>query len=63
MAFKLKGDFTFTGTCPRHKRYDPIKYGQGAIKGGCPKCAAIYRVWAAWISFMEQRNTADEILK
>ena len=62
MAFTLNGTFSFRGVCPRHKRYDPIKQGQGGIKGGCPKCAALYSAWSGWIEFMRKRNYADEIV-
>ncbi len=62
MSLVLKGVFSFRGMCPRHKQYNPIKSGQGAIKGGCPKCNALYKVWSSWIIFMKDRNYADDLL-
>jgi len=62
MSLVLKGDFSFKGMCPKHKQYNPIKSGQGAIKGGCNKCNALYKVWIEWINFMKARNFADDLL-
>ena len=37
----------FEGRCARHKRYNPAVDGQGAIKGGCPRCALLFDIWEA----------------
>lgn len=31
--------------CPKHKRYNPARDGQGAIKGGCAWCVALWKVY------------------
>lgn len=33
---------SFKVSCEKHRRYDPIKSGQGGIKGGCEMCGRIY---------------------
>jgi hypothetical protein len=37
----------FEGRCARHKRYNPAVDGQGAIKGGCPRCHLLFDIWEA----------------
>ena len=37
----------FDGRCARHKRYNPAVDGQGAIKGGCPRCTLLFDIWQA----------------
>jgi hypothetical protein len=37
----------FDGRCARHKRYNPAVDGQGAIKGGCARCALLFDIWQA----------------
>ena len=37
----------FEGRCARHKRYNPPVDGQGAIKGGCPRCLLLFDIWQA----------------
>lgn len=37
----------FDGRCSRHKRYNPAVDGQGAVKGGCPRCSLLYEIWEA----------------
>ncbi|MGA2269649.1 MAG: hypothetical protein ABSH44_14375 [Bryobacteraceae bacterium] len=35
----------FEGRCARHKRYNPAVDGQGAIRGGCPRCHLLFDIW------------------
>lgn len=37
----------FEGRCARHKRYNPAVDGQGAIRGGCPRCLLLFDIWEA----------------
>jgi hypothetical protein len=37
-------------TCPNHKRYDPARDGEGAIRGNCKYCAAMYNLYRTYIS-------------
>lgn len=37
----------FDGRCARHKRYNPAVDGQGAIRGGCPRCNLLFEIWEA----------------
>lgn len=37
----------FSGRCSKHKRYNPVSDGLGAIKGGCPRCQLLAEIWEA----------------
>jgi hypothetical protein len=41
LTIKLKAKLT----CPKHKKFNPEKDGEGGIKGGCAVCFAIHDVW------------------
>lgn len=38
------GVVRWRGKCSRHPSFDPYADGQGAIKGGCPKCRALFEI-------------------
>lgn len=38
------GTVRFRAKCPRHPRYNPLIEGEGAIKGGCPKCQLLLEI-------------------
>jgi hypothetical protein len=31
--------------CPKHPRYNPAKDGEGAIRGSCRICLALFTLW------------------
>ncbi|HEY2017227.1 MAG TPA: hypothetical protein VGH38_27165 [Bryobacteraceae bacterium] len=37
----------FNGRCARHRRYNPAVDGEGAIRGGCPRCNLLFEIWQA----------------
>jgi hypothetical protein len=41
------GTVRFRAKCPRHPRYNPAIDGEGAIKGGCPKCQLLLEIFYA----------------
>jgi hypothetical protein len=41
------GTVRFRAKCPRHPRYNPAIEGEGAIKGGCPKCQLLLEIFHA----------------
>lgn len=42
--------------CPKHKRYNPYKHGEGAIVGGCKQCLALWRAYLIALEmFLEMR--------
>ena len=41
------GVISFAGKCPRHPRFDPEDEGAGAIRGGCPRCQALFEIYRA----------------
>lgn len=34
--------------CGNHSRYDPERDGEGAIRGGCRECRAMYELYLMW---------------
>jgi hypothetical protein len=44
MALKLN--------CPKHKRYNPARDGEGAIRGGCAQCQALWQAWLIALKWM-----------
>lgn len=46
LTFSLRSKMRLRGKCPRHPGYNP-EAGQGAIRGGCATCHALYQVIAA----------------
>jgi hypothetical protein len=41
------GTVRFRAKCQRHPRYNPALEGEGAIKGGCPKCQLLLEIFHA----------------
>lgn len=37
--------FKLHAACPKHPRYNPARQGKGGIKGGCPTCEKLWRIW------------------
>jgi hypothetical protein len=54
--------YRWKGKCPKHPRYDPVKGGEGAIKGTCPTCTLLFRVHEAHRMTAEIARTFDEVL-
>lgn len=46
LTFSLQSKMRLKGKCPRHPGYNP-EAGQGAIRGACSGCQALYQVIAA----------------
>jgi len=46
ITFSLRTKMRIKGKCSRHPGYNP-ESGQGAIRGGCATCQALYEVVAA----------------
>lgn len=46
LTLSLRSKMRLKGKCPRHPGYTP-ESGQGAIRGGCATCHALYEVIAA----------------
>jgi hypothetical protein len=44
----MKGRASFDLRCPKHTRYNPTIHGQGAIRGGCTNCLALWKVMKAF---------------
>ena len=38
------GVVRWRGKCSRHPKFDPYADGQGAIRGACPKCTALFEI-------------------
>jgi hypothetical protein len=46
LRFSIRIKVKLKGKCPKHPRFNP-EIGQGAIRGGCRECLALYQVVAA----------------
>jgi hypothetical protein len=46
LHFSIHIKMKLKGKCPKHPRFNP-EIGQGAIRGGCRECLALYQVVAA----------------
>jgi hypothetical protein len=46
LKFSVRLKLRLKGKCPKHPRFTP-EVGQGAIRGGCRECLALYQVVAA----------------
>jgi hypothetical protein len=53
--FSLHIKMKVKGKCPKHPRFNP-EMGEGAIRGGCPDCSALYQV-------VEARDRATRALR
>lgn len=40
------GAVKWRGKCSRHPMFDPTVDGQGAVKGGCPRCEMLVEISA-----------------
>lgn len=38
------GTVKWKGKCPNHPKYNPAIDGQGAIRGGCGRCGALFEI-------------------
>jgi hypothetical protein len=45
LRFSIHIKIKLKGKCPKHPRFNP-EIGQGAIRGGCRECLALYQVVA-----------------
>ena len=45
LRFSIHIKLKLKGRCPKHPRFNP-EIGQGAIRGGCRECPALYQVVA-----------------
>ncbi|MBM3788506.1 MAG: hypothetical protein FJW30_29575 [Acidobacteria bacterium] len=41
------GTIRFKAKCNRHPKYNP-EDGEGAIRGGCPKCRQLFEIYQAY---------------
>jgi hypothetical protein len=39
------GVVRWRGKCSRHPTYDPYSDGEGAIRGGCARCTALFEIY------------------
>ncbi len=39
------GSIKWKGKCAKHPLYDPADGGQGAIRGGCPRCQSLLELY------------------
>jgi hypothetical protein len=46
LRFAIHIKMKLKGKCPKHPRFNP-EMGQGAIRGGCRECLALYQVVSA----------------
>jgi hypothetical protein len=46
LKFSVRLKLKLKGKCSKHPRFNP-EIGQGAIRGGCRECLALYQVVAA----------------
>lgn len=53
--------YRWKGKCPKHPNYDPVKHGEGAIKGSCPTCTLLFRVYEAHRMTEQIARSYDEI--
>lgn len=57
------GTIRFKAKCNRHPTYNP-EDGQGAIRGGCPKCLQLFEIYQAYLkltTLMKQaKNEPDK---
>jgi hypothetical protein len=57
------GTIRFKGRCSRHPRFNP-EHGEGAIRGGCPRCQKLYDIHIAHTRLVElirlAKNDPDE---
>ena len=37
----LKARLSYSGKCPRHPRFDPLRDGRGGVRAGCRVCDAL----------------------
>ena len=54
--------YRWKGRCPQHPRYDPGRHGEGAIKGNCPTCSLLFRVYEAHRLTIQVAASFDEVL-
>ncbi len=57
------GTVRFRAKCPRHPRYNPAIDGEGAIKGGCPKCQLLLEIFYAhrqMVALMRQMKDTSQ---
>jgi len=47
VAYRIKG------RCPRHLAYNPVKDGQGGIKGECTACYELLKAYRAYLTLRE----------
>lgn len=58
VSFQLK--MKLRGKCPVHPRYNP-NLGEGAIRGGCPHCRALFAVTHAADRLYEAAAALDSL--
>jgi hypothetical protein len=62
LTFSIRMKMRLKGKCPKHPGYNPEE-GEGAIRGVCPHCRALYEVVAArdalWAAAREFESRAD----
>jgi hypothetical protein len=46
LKFSVRLKLRLKGKCSKHPRFNP-ELGQGAVRGGCRECLALYQVVAA----------------
>ena len=55
--------YRWKGKCPKHPRYDPVRGGEGAIKGSCPTCTLLFRVYEAHRMTEQIARSFEEIAR
>lgn len=49
-------------SCPRHIRFNPDLQGEGAIRGACPGCRAVYEAYRAFLKLEAAGREFDDAI-
>jgi hypothetical protein len=55
----LKARLSYSGKCPRHPRFDPVKDGRGGVRAGCLVCDSLCGVAEAIATVHARIERAD----